>query len=109
MESSYCARGFIGKVAFLFLSGKGWGIRVNLRELCRKMLDGDGEEDKVITLDGEVITHMELCTVIGCNVMQSIAEENLILDEKTKAGIRQMMIEDYGINLEFELTWEEKT
>ena len=73
------------------------------------MLDGDGEEDKVITLDGEVITHMELCTVIGCNVMQSIAEENLILDEKTKAGIRQMMIEDYGINLEFELTWEEKT
>ena len=66
------------------------------------MLDGDGEEDKVITLDGEVITHMELCTVIGCNVMQSIAEENLILDEKTKAGIRQMMIEDYGINLEFE-------
>lgn len=65
------------------------------------MLDGDGEEDKVITLDGEVITHMELCTVIGCNVMQSIAEENLILDEKTKAGIRQMMIEDYGINIEF--------
>ena len=73
------------------------------------MLDGDGEEDKVITLDGEVITHMELCTVIGCNVMQSIAEENLILDEKTKAGIRQMMIEDYGINIEFEQTWEEKT
>ena len=86
----------------MFLSGKGWGIRVNLKELCRKMLDGDGEEDKVITLDGEVITHMELCTVIGCNVMQSIAEENLILDEKTKAGIRQMMIEDYGINIEFE-------
>ena len=70
------------------------------------MLDGEGEEDKVITLDGEVITHMELCTVIGCNVMQSIAEENLILDEKTKAGIRQMMIEEYGINIEFEQTWE---
>ena len=74
---------------------------MEFKELCAKMMDGNCEEDRVIMVSGEVITHMELCMVIGCSVMQSIAENNLLLDEETKANIHQMMKDDYGIEVEF--------